>query len=141
MDFLAPRGVNKFTCVSGGAFKDNGAAKVLLSKSRLSPGTSSSTLNRQAGLALKRGFQRLGREGTESRLGEAKSPKVADTAVLGDTWKGAGLAPAPAGWLPERTRLHASWPGGLSGGLCGTGHCPMNTKQPQCTADERPCRQ
>ena len=55
MDFLAPRGVNRLSCASGAAFKDNWQ----LSQAQL--GEFIFVLNRQAGLPLKMNIERLGR--------------------------------------------------------------------------------
>ena len=61
MDFLAPRGVNRFSCAAGAAFKDKWQPNFCLA-SQAQLGELVFTLNRQAGLTLKMNIQSLGRE-------------------------------------------------------------------------------
>lgn len=94
-------------------------------------------LNRQAGLPLKMNIERLGR-GRRAE-GERQNHQRWQTRALlrGNTWRGASLYTAPAGWLPRRTSLHLHGLGCLRGGRCGIGALPSEFEA-AATSHSRP---
>lgn len=124
MDFLAPRGVNRLSCASGAAFKDNWQ----LSQAQL--GEFIFVLNRQAGLPLKMNIERLGRGEQRGR------GRIASGGRLGlHSWQhlsGASLYPSG-----EPAFIFMAW--GASGVVAVlSGHCPLNWKQQQhLTVDQQ----
>ena len=114
MDFLAPRGVNRLSCASGAAFKDNWQ----LSQAQL--GEFIFVLNRQAGLPLKMNIERLGRGEQRGR------GRIASGGRLGlRSWQhlSGGKPLHGSSWVaPQENQPSSSWPGVPQGwSLCYLG--------------------
>lgn len=126
MDFLAPRGVNRFSRASGAAFKDTWQPNFCLA-SQAQLGELVFTLNRQAGLTLKMNIQSLRREWRAE--GERQSHQQWQTRAGSQAAPGWGqVYTAPAGCLPRRTSLHVQGLGCLSGRLHGIWALPDEYK-------------
>lgn len=140
MDFLAPRGVNRFSCASGAAFKDTWQPNFCLA-SQAQLGQLVFTLNRQAGLTLKMNIQTLRREWRAE--GERPSHQQWQTRAGSQAAPGWGQAftQLQLGVSPgEAAFMFKAW-GASVGVSMVPGLCPMNTKQQRCTAGQRQCRQ